>query len=1189
MIQPTRTPGTLACLCMTLWLGGITAVTAQDRGATLNEPPTSAKLQLVKFDPEGPPQMEWMSLDGSGPPTYEDYVAANPERPARFSSFSRAFPVRGGGRDASLGILVDADLYASIQPGLTQYTADLTDAGYGVTIEAISGGTNEEIKAWVAQRYAEGCEGVVFIGDIRAAWYAWPRSETETDIFPCDLFYQDLDGHWEDSDGNGIYDIHETGTGDQGPEVYVARMYTTTLSWDTSANMLNDYFAKAHAWRQRQLIQPERGLEFVDEPWYGFDYFQHQIFGDDVVRQDHGHLTTGQRYLAQLAQGYHFVQVCAHSGGDVHFFGVRPTQAAAYAHVYVYSPQTRTAMLLIGADDGIRTWFNGDHVCTHSYCGAWQVDRYAHTVTLLEGWNRLLCKVAQEGGDYGFSARLVDVNNNPLTDLLYQLNDPDIYGWDPHNEFGSHIGNWLMNGLYENDDWGTRLTEDYLASVGGEVNVHPSEGDLGAYGAWETVSGAGVPTDLAAYYEERYSPSMPVTSADIQFRDPEAFFFNLFACGSGCFTHTNYLGGSYIFHTTYGLITVASSKSGSMVNFPYFTGPLGAGETFGRAWYSWWNAQAPYDHGLRGWIYGMVLSGDPTLTVFQPPLDCNGNGIPDDEDIASGFSEDCNANGIPDECELSPETDCNNNGILDECDVTAGTSEDCNNNLIPDECELSPETDCNTNGILDVCDIASGFSEDCNGNSVPDDCDIADGTSLDIDDNGIPDECQTAVRLVDSSASAGGDGMTWDSAYDSLQTALAEAGAGVPITEIWVAAGTYRPAPPDGDRAATFELPDGVAILGGFVGDETDPTQRDPILNVTILSGDLNGNDTLGFQNIADNSYHVVTTDESPTDTGLDGFVVTGGNADGGFPNNAGGGLTCVASSAMIVNCTFEQNTGALGAAVCCTNGEPTFVNCVFRNNQAGLSGGGLRAFHSAPTLVNCVFDGNTSSNYGGAIDTEFNCTPTVLNCTMSGNDAASGGGLCVRGGSNDVTVSNSILWNNTATNGAQIHVGGIATLTVSYSDIEGGWQGVGNINVNPLFAQPTAGDFCLSEGSPCIDTGSNDAVPPDMADLDGDGDVAELTPLDLDGRARIVDGDANGTVIVDMGAYEFGQPLEPGDLDCDGDVDFDDINPFVLALSGQAAYETQHPGCNWLNADCDSSGTVDFDDINPFVALLGG
>ena len=65
--------------------------------------------------------------------------------------------------------------------------------------------------------------------------------------------------------------------------------------------------------------------------------------------------------------------------------------------------------------------------------------------------------------------------------------------------------------------------------------------------------------------------------------------------------------------------------------------------------------------------------------------------------------------------------------------------------------------------------------------------------------------------------------------------------------------------------------------------------------------------------------------------------------------------------------------------------------------------------------------------------------------------------------------------------------------------------------------------------------------------------------------------------------------PLHPGDLNCDGAVNFDDINPFVLALSDPAGYQTQYPNCNILNGDINGDGLVNFDDINPFVALLTG
>jgi hypothetical protein len=59
--------------------------------------------------------------------------------------------------------------------------------------------------------------------------------------------------------------------------------------------------------------------------------------------------------------------------------------------------------------------------------------------------------------------------------------------------------------------------------------------------------------------------------------------------------------------------------------------------------------------------------------------------------------------------------------------------------------------------------------------------------------------------------------------------------------------------------------------------------------------------------------------------------------------------------------------------------------------------------------------------------------------------------------------------------------------------------------------------------------------------------------------------------------------------LNCDGEVGFDDINPFVLAMSGQETYEAAYPTCTWENADINDDGFVGFDDINPFVVMLSG
>ena len=127
------------------------------------------------------------------------------------------------------------------------------------------------------------------------------------------------------------------------------------------------------------------------------------------------------------------------------------------------------------------------------------------------------------------------------------------------------------------------------------------------------------------------------------------------------------------------------------------------------------------------------------LESYRPDLqaDCNGNGVPDDDDIANGTSQDCNGNTVPDECEA----DCNGNGVPDTCDVAAGTSEDCDGNLVPDECD----PDCNGSGKPDPCDVLEGSSPDCNGNLVPDECD----TALDCNANGIPDSCEIEAGTVE--------------------------------------------------------------------------------------------------------------------------------------------------------------------------------------------------------------------------------------------------------------------------------------------------------------------------------------------------------------------------------------------------------------------------------------------------------
>lgn len=149
----------------------------------------------------------------------------------------------------------------------------------------------------------------------------------------------------------------------------------------------------------------------------------------------------------------------------------------------------------------------------------------------------------------------------------------------------------------------------------------------------------------------------------------------------------------------------------------------------------------PDDQDIAG---GFSLDCDSNGVPDECQADCNGNGQPDNCDIAQGGSQDCNANGQPDECESA--SDCNGNGRPDSCDIAQGSSQDCNGDGLPDECQSLP--DCDADGQSDVCEIGGGAA-DCNVNGVPDSCDISSGSSQDVDLNGVPDECEGVCgRLI---------------------------------------------------------------------------------------------------------------------------------------------------------------------------------------------------------------------------------------------------------------------------------------------------------------------------------------------------------------------------------------------------------------------------------------------------------
>ncbi|MCG3127758.1 MAG: hypothetical protein CHACPFDD_02630 [Phycisphaerae bacterium] len=497
---------------------------------------------------------------------------------------------------------------------------------------------------------------------------------------------------------------------------------------------------------------------------------------------------------------------------------------------------------------------------------------------------------------------------------------------------------------------------------------------------------------------------------------------------------------------------------------------------------------------------------------------------------------------------------------------------------------------------------------------------------------------------VRSAAPDGGDGRTWQTAYNNLQEAMAKIreweGA---VDEMWVAEGAYYPSETD-DQYDTFDVLTGMASMyGGFAGDETRFSDRDPAAHPTMLSGNIGG--SLPF----DNTNTILTMSQNiwgDDDALIDGFVIVGGNSGLDGTNGAGAGLHVYGGDLTMRNCRFISNHAETGAAayasggtvrfidcefssnVASSNGgafaaealDPNpgpvakFINCRFHNNDAGFWGGAVDLSSATATFVNCVFTGSDSEFEGGAVHANYSDSTIYLyNCTFAGNRTDNFGAAIGLDSGAQAEIYNSILWDNhgsAAWNNlmkSQLSFD-LSSVTASYTTVQfhtpGQLPGAGNNGVNPQFVNSTGGDgygglnddVRLAAGSPLIDAGDNAKTLNDFSDLDQDGNYFEATPLDLDRHARRIDDPAtadtgNGTApIVDRGAYEFSPATSPlGDMNCDGSVNGFDIDPFTLALSDPAGYAAAYPACDINNGDVNVDGSVNGFDIDPFVGLLGG
>jgi len=280
-------------------------------------------------------------------------------------------------------------------------------------------------------------------------------------------------------------------------------------------------------------------------------------------------------------------------------------------------------------------------------------------------------------------------------------------------------------------------------------------------------------------------------------------------------------------------------------------------------------------------------------------------------------------------------------------------------------------------------------------------------------------------------------------------------------------------------------------------------------------------------ENLADDGGGMLNFESSPSMTKC---TFSENSAD------SGGGMFNENSNPTVTNCTFSGNSAEYGGAMYNRESSPILTNCTFTGNSAVGTGwyysygygGGMYNEYSSPTLTNCIFSGNSATYDGGGMYNRDISRPILTNCTISGNRGHWAGGVLSIDESR-VLLKNCILWANTDYEGFNYQIIGPAVAT--YTVVQGGYTGTGNIDADPCFVAPghfepncvsgpgyphctydwIGGDYHLLPDSPCINAGDPNYV-------------AGANEKDLDGKPRVIG------CRIDMGSFEYWQ-LVPAEV----------------------------------------------------------
>ncbi|MCI0448677.1 MAG: T9SS type A sorting domain-containing protein [Chlorobi bacterium] len=259
----------------------------------------------------------------------------------------------------------------------------------------------------------------------------------------------------------------------------------------------------------------------------------------------------------------------------------------------------------------------------------------------------------------------------------------------------------------------------------------------------------------------------------------------------------------------------------------------------------------------------------------------------------------------------------------------------------------------------------------------------------------------------------------------------------------------------------------------------------------TIYSTVINGSSPVN----PDTGSCVIINNNEDSTTVLQGFAITGGTGTkwldehGAGLYREGGGILIQYSSPVIQNNIIYNNivtnvtgvTSTGGGGIRIGDGYPRVYNNIFMNNTARY-GAGVVLNYTGGEYKNNIICSNYGSNQFGSgsgmwLNGFFSRPITIQNNTIAGNSAVSTCAGIYGFGGVQATIRNNIVWGNTVPGNVQVAGG---SFTVRYCNVQGGYPGGGNLNVEPLFADS---NYILQSNSPCVDKGDSSTIYNDPED----------------------------------------------------------------------------------------------------------